>query len=100
MVSICLRDSIFIMRRPRLQAMLVLSGPMPAGSTPTIRPQPKIILDPLFPRFNDEFRWNEAIERAGNKSLARNERKVLGQTLAELLLFRTPPSDLCVFKSV
>jgi len=41
MVSICLRDSIFIMRRPRLQAMLVLSGPMPAGSTPTIRPQPK-----------------------------------------------------------
>src|SRR6516164_6804045 len=41
MVSICLRDSTFIMRRPRLQAMLVLSGPMPAGSTPTIRPQPK-----------------------------------------------------------
>ena len=60
----------------------------------------KIIFDPLFPRFNNECRWNEAIERTGNKSLARNEGKLLGQTLAELLLLRTPPSDLCVFKSV
>src|SRR6478672_2597927 len=60
----------------------------------------KIIFDPLFSRFNDECRWNEAIERTGNKSLARNEGKLLGQTLAELLLFRTPPSDLRVFKSV
>ena len=34
-------NSTFKMRRPRLQATLVLSGPMPAGSTPTIRPQPK-----------------------------------------------------------
>ena len=41
MVSRCRRDSTFRMRRPRLQATLVLSGPIPAGSTPTIRPQPK-----------------------------------------------------------
>ena len=60
----------------------------------------KIIFDPLFSRFNDEFRRNEAIERTGNKSLARNEWELLGQTLAELLCLRTPPSDLCVFKSV
>src|SRR6476660_7234951 len=60
----------------------------------------KIIFDPLFSRFNDEFRRNEAIERTGNKSLARNEGELLGQTLAELLLFCTPPRDLCVFKSV
>src|ERR1700722_17848274 len=60
----------------------------------------KIIFDPLFSRFNDECRRNEAIERTGNKSLARNEGKLLGQALAELLCLRTPPSDLCVSKSV
>src|SRR5262249_33260794 len=60
----------------------------------------KIIFDPLFPRFNDECRWNEAVERAGNKRLARNKGKLLGQALTELLLFRTPPSDLCVVESV
>ena len=60
----------------------------------------KIIFDPLLSRFNNEFRWNEAVERTANKSLARNEGELLGQTLAELLLFCTPPSDLCVFKSV
>src|SRR5580704_7395469 len=100
MVSICLRDSTFRMRRPRLHAMLVRSGPMLAGSTPTIRPQPKSSSIRSFPRFNDDCRWNEAIERTGNKSVARNEGKLLGQTLVKLLLFRTPPSDLCVFKSV
>src|SRR5262249_61241852 len=60
----------------------------------------KIIFDLLFPSFNDESRWNEAIERAGNKSLPRNEGKLLGKTLAALLLFRTPPSDLRVFESL
>src|ERR1700722_20294236 len=64
------------------------------------QPPTKIIFDPLFSRFNDEFRRNEAIERTGNKGLTGNKWKLLGQTLAKLLLFRTPPSDLCVFKFV
>ena len=38
----------------------------------------KIIFDTLFSRFNDQCRWNEAIERTGNKGLARNEGKLLG----------------------
>ena len=56
----------------------------------------KIICDPLFSRFNDECGWDEAIEQTRNKSLARNEGKLSGETLTELLLLRTPPSDLLV----
>ena len=100
MVSICLRDFDLQNAAPTPPGYACPIWSHAGGIDADDQAPTKIIFDPLFPRFNDDCWWNKAIERAGNKSLACNEGKLLGQTLAELLLFCTPPSDLCVFKSV